>query len=81
MIYFRLSFRNVTTTSLSGGDSIFTFKNTEYKPKAVSLFYFKTTSGTSVINLYLSPSGIVITSPLPPDTNFSTDFITYIAQD
>ena len=81
VVYFRLSFRNVTTTSLSGGDSIFTFKNTEYKPKAVSLFYFKTTSGTSVINLYLSPSGIVITSTLPPDTNFSTDFITYIAQD
>lgn len=74
-----------TTGSTLSAQSIFTWKSSEFKPKAtVNGIVFSVLSGTSgsaSATLFLDDAGVTLNSNLPTSPSYSSVYITYIAQD
>lgn len=73
-----------TAVALGGGNlGIFTWKTSQYKPKAgVNSFSFKAMTGaTTEVNFFLDDAGLWINGSIPANTAVSFDYKFYIAQD
>jgi hypothetical protein len=67
-----------------GSQSVFSFKNTEFRPKEGQnnfTFFANQTNGTAQIKLFLSGTELVLIRNINPSTTYEFDFKTYITQD
>jgi len=74
--------RNTTAGALSDGSAIFTWKDTEYQPKATSNdVIIQAWRGANRLGVLVNDTGAYINdSMLPSSTTFSTEFTIYIAK-
>jgi hypothetical protein len=72
---------NLTALSI-GAQNVFTWKNTEFKPKSgVNDFTFKAISGTAQINLFLNNNVLSLSSSMPANGVYTFEYQLFIAQD
>jgi len=74
---------SITNTGVLSPQNIFTWKDTEYRPKSGVndiQFYAESTSGARVL-CFINNSVLSFTNTAMPIGTFFTDYITYIAQD
>jgi len=73
---------NTTTLALSA-QNVFTWKDTEFRPKSgVNDFTFRAIYGTSNnINLFINNNVLALTSSINALGSYSFEFVAYIAQD
>jgi len=75
-------FRNTTSGALASGTAIFTWKDSEYQPKAtVNEVVIQAWRGANRVGVLLNDTGLYLNdSMLPSSTDFSTEFTIYIAK-
>jgi hypothetical protein len=76
------SVSNISTSAL-GTQTVFTFKDTEFKPKVDvgNIVKFKLFNATSEIICSLSSSGLIILGSIPASSTFDFQSINYTSQD
>lgn len=80
--HFSVKFKNTTLTTLSGSN-VFVFKNNQYRPSSDTLIIFTTDNIATQLDVGISGATggtLRVYSSIPPDTNFSFSFQTYLTQ-
>jgi len=74
--------RNTTASALNVGETVFTWKDTEYQPKiTVNKIVIQSFRGANRLGLLVDEVGVYLNdSMLPSSTSFSTEFTIYIAK-
>ena len=74
--------RNTTTSALDVGQTVFTWKDTEYQPKAtVNKIVIQSFRGADRLGLLVDETGVYLNdSMLTSSTSFKTEFTIYIAK-